>query len=511
MRFIIPMLKDGVEHKMHFSHIPHTISDWISMEEVNTWKCGDVVMICADTGTGKSHFLLNTMRGYFRENGLRVLYLTPRTRINEQFRRDLGNDSTVKVMSYQAIETIQSDPDRSLGKWDVIVCDEAHYFTNDSTFNYQTDISFDWVMAQKNAIKIFMTATHDELSQYLTNQGIRFTQYIIPVKGTLIESLEFFNSKDYIVDIAERVIASGSKAIFFIQSAQTAYDLYRKFEANSLFLCSRYNKSFSKYMDAGAIERTIEGERFDCNLLFATTALDAGVTIKDPMLDDIIIDIFDPVSIKQCIGRKRPIENGDAVHLHIRAYSNQQIGGIKRKKIEQAKEAQSFIKNGATAYSATHNRGNDGKGIVNDVAAGENERGEETFTKNLNEPKYNHIKQSIEVCKAILEHKDGYAGYVADFLGIDDYTILDDKQRKQTLGEYLNDIVGKPMLTRKEKRAFAEYLNVRGVDGKLRTTFRTLEPWIVDSGLPYRLHEYRTSSNVDGKKKDYRAWKVVRL
>ena len=67
------------------------------------------------------------------------------------------------------------------------------------------------------------------------------------------------------------------------------------------------------------------------------------------------------------------------------------------------------------------------------------------------------------------------------------------------------------MLTRKEKRAFAEYLNVRGVDGKLRTTFRTLEPWIVDSGLPYRLHEYRTSSNVDGKKKDYRAWKVVRL
>lgn len=509
MRFIIPMLKDGVEHKMYFSHIPYTISDWIRVEEVQTWKRGDVIMICADTGTGKSHFLLNTMRGYFKENGLRVLYLTPRTRINEQFRRGLGNDNTVKVMSYQAIETISSNPDRSLGDWDVIVCDEAHYFTSDSTFNHQTDISLDWIMAQKNAIKIFMTATYDELSQYFVDQGVNFTQYIIPVSGTLIKSLEFFNNKDYIADIAEQVIASGGKAIFFIQSAKTAFELYSKFKLNSLFLCSKYNKDFAKYMDTNAIDRMIQEEKFDCNLLFATTALDAGVTIKDSALDNIVIDIFDPVSIKQCIGRKRPIEYGDAVHLHIRAYSNQKIGGMIQKKIEQAKEAQSFIENGAMAFSAAHNRGNDSERIVHDVPVGENEEGKATFAKYLNEPKYNHIKRTIGVCKAILEHKDGYAGYIADFLGVDDYTVLDDERRKQTLGEYLNGIVGKPMLTKKEKRAFAEYLNVRGVDRKLRTTFRTLAPWIADSGLPYRLHEYDTSRIVNGKKKNYRAWKVV--
>ena len=509
MRFVIPMLKDGIEHKMYFDHIPYTISDWIGVEEVKTWKRGDVVMICAGTGTGKSFFILSTLRGYFKEDGLRVLYLTPRVRINEQFRHELGDDSTIKVMSYQAVESILNDPNRSIGEWDVIIGDEAHYFTSDSDFNRKTDISFDWTMEQKKAIKIFLSATHEGLSQFLTDQDIKFTQYIVPISGMLVDSLDFFHNTDYIADIAEHVISSGSKAVFFIWSAQTAYDLHLKFKDKSLFLCSKYNKTFAKFMDAAAIERMIEEKRFDCQLLFATSALDSGVSLSDPTLNDMIIDIFDPITVKQCIGRKRPVGGDDAVRLHIRAYNNKQVGGKLRKITQQAEDAHDFIKNGAAAYSIAHDRGNDAAGIVHDVSTGDSKDGEEMFVKRMNEPKYNHIKQSIEMCKKILEHKDGYAGYVADYLGIDDYAILDEEQRKQSLAAYLDSISGKPMLDRKAREPFIERLDIRQ-NRRLCKDFDVISTWIEKSGLPYRLIKYRISRIIDGKKKFFRPWEVVK-
>lgn len=511
MRFIIPMLKNGVEHKIHFNHIPYSVSDWITEEEVKSWNPGDIVMICAGTGTGKSYFILSTMRKYFKANGLKVLYLTPRVRINEQFRHELGDDSTIKIMSYQAVESIINDPNRNIGTWDVIICDEAHYFTSDSDFNRSTDLSFDWIMSQGDAIRIFLTATHEGLSQFLTNQDVKYTQYVLPISRLLVESLDFFYNTDHIEEIAEHIVESGGKAVFFMWSAQTAYNLHLKFKDDSLFLCSKYNDDYAKYMDTEAIERMIETRKFDCPLLFATTALDAGISLVDPTLNDMVIDIFNPISVKQCIGRKRPVGEGDAVRLHIRAYNNMQVGGKLRKKTNQSDKAQSFITNGAAAYSIAHDRGNDADRIVHDVSIGKNIDGEDMFVKRLNEPKCNHIQQTIEICRDILEHKDGYAGYVADYLGIDGYSILEVEKHKESLSEYLDGIAGKPMLSREAREPFIERMDIRR-NRRLCKQSKVINAWLESSGLPYRLHEYRTNrKTAEGERKSYRAWLVVKL
>lgn len=485
------------------------VSDWINLDTVKGWRPGEIKLVTSPTGSGKSYFVKNVVCDYFTEQGCKVLFLTPRTRLKDKFQMELAANSSVTTMTYQAIEAAQNDPSRSLGSWDVIICDEAHFFLSDSSFNRQTDLSFSWIMEQMDALRVFLTATDFGISRYLQEQQIEFEKYLIPLKGGEIQSLNFFFNTEHLAAIAKKVIEAGEKAVFFLQSAQAAYGLYRQFRGNSLFLCSQFNKKYAPYMDTAAIRKVIEEERFDCSLLFSTLALDVGVTLKDSNLTTIVVDVADPISVVQCIGRKRSLSDADALTLYVRGRSKRQIHGIVRHCEENAEKVKFFQSSGAVAYNARHGRGNDPSGLIVDVPAEGD--AEPKFEKKTNKLKYFNILYQIEIYEDILRRKGGYCEYVADLLGVSEYVTLDDEQHKQTLAGYLDSLVGRPMLTKQEKKAFAEYLNVRGVDGKLRTTFRTLEPWIVDSGLPYRLHEYQTSGSVDGKKKNYRAWKIVRL
>lgn len=486
-----------------------TVSDWLNLDTVKHWKLGEIKMVTSPTGGGKSYFVKNIVCDHFTAQGYRVLFLTPRTNLRDKFQSELTSNKAVDLATYQSIEAIQNDPDRSMGSWDVIICDECHFFLSDSSFNRRTDLSFSWVMEQTNALRVFLTATDYGISRYFQEQSIDFEKYVIPLKSGQIESLSFFFDETRLATIAREVIESGKKAIFFLQSAQTAYDLHRQFRDNSLFLCSRTNKKYSRYMDTDAIRKVIDEERFDNSLLFSTMALDVGITFKDQDLTTVVVDAADPTSVVQCIGRKRFMNDSDILTLYIHSKTKQQIGGILRKCVEYAERVRFYETHGAIAYNARYDRGNDTSGLIVDVPAGDDE--EPTFIKKPNTLKYSNIMYQIEMYRDILGQKGGYCEYVANLLGIDDYVLLEDEQHKQTLAGYLDSLVGHPLLTKQERRAFAEYLNVRGVDGKLRTTFRTLEPWIIDSGLPYRLHEYRTSGIVDGEKKNYRAWKVVRV
>lgn len=105
---------------------------------------------------------------------------------------------------------------------------------------------------------------------------------------------------------------------------------------------------------------------------------------------------------------------------------------------------------------------------------------------------------------------DGYISYVAKLLGCEEYTILEDDQRMQSLTEYLEGIAGYPMLTKADREPFIAMMDIRR-DRKLCKTSGVLAAWLESSGLPFRLHEYRTNRVTGGKRKSYRVWEVVKL
>lgn len=152
-------------------------------------------MILANTGRGKSYFVKNNLRSILKKREQKCLYLLSRVRTKGQFEAELPEDETIKLMTYQAVESIKADPLSSLGSLDVIVADECHYFLSDSSFNSNTDIGFDWIMNQDKAIRIFMTATGDGVEEYLNSQLILYTQYKIDGNYNQIRNLNFFGMK----------------------------------------------------------------------------------------------------------------------------------------------------------------------------------------------------------------------------------------------------------------------------------------------------------------------------
>lgn len=487
-----------------------TVSDYVTTAKLNKWNAGDIIVISAPTGSGKSYFVKHTLRDYLVENGLRCLYLLPRVRIKEQFQQELPNDATITFATYQAVDTKESIQASSYrGKYDVVVADEAHYFFADADYNHGTDLSFEWIMKQRSAIRIFMSATCDLLIESFDKYGVPYVGYVLEREKTQINSLNFFWNELQLDSLAERIISDGEKGIFFIQSAEKARDLYLKYKDKGLYLCSLHNEKFKKYIDETLIDDLLKNENFDCSLLITTLALDSGVTLKDRSITTIITDVTDPVSIIQCVGRKRFIDENDQLNVYILARTNQQINGMLRKQRERMNIVHYFLKFGPAKYNAKYGRSNDADHLIYDAPVIEG--GKITFVKRVNWLKYIKVQWDIRMYRDMLRlNGNGYIPYVAKMLGCEEYSILEENQRMQNLTEYLDAIAGNPILTKADRKPLIEMLDIRH-NGKLLSTYKVLAAWLESSGLPYRLHEYRTNKVIEGKRKNYRAWEVVRL
>ena len=106
-----------------------------------------------------------------------------------------------------------------------------------------------------------------------------------------IKKLYFFNKDSTIEEMARNLIEQNKKAIFFIQSAEKAYNLHKKFKNNTIFNCSESNLKYSKYVDKDIILDILKNERFEKNILITTTVMDSGVNIIDSDIKNIIIDV----------------------------------------------------------------------------------------------------------------------------------------------------------------------------------------------------------------------------
>ena len=505
------MLKTIKEAKQ-IAKIHRYISDRIGIAEIAAWCQGDIIFIISPTGSGKSHFIKYILRAYLKERKQTCLYLLSRALTRQQFEKELPNDDVINFSTYQAIEN-QINPaqaDENADSYNFIIGDECQYFTGDAAFNKCTDISFDWIMAQDKAIKIFMTATPDGIQKYFDEQGISYTNYHFINDFSHVQKLSFFWKEEQLETLAKNIIDSGDKGIFFIQSAGKAYELHLKFKDNSTFLCSKHNKKYSKFMDSDFIDELLENERFECILLFSTTALDAGTNIKDKALTNIVIDVSDPNTILQCIGRKRFIDENDNVSLYIHARSNKQLGGYIRKLNEQLDSVRSFENNGAIHYNAQNNRSNDSTGLIIDVPNATSDR-EQQFVKRINRLKYAQIRYDIETYQKMIElGKYGFVEYMSNLLG-KKYDIIEDVQESHDLTQYLESIAGIPMLTPADRKELIEKLNIRQ-DGKLCRQYDTLSSWLRGSAFPYRLETCRKTKMIDGKKRNFKnTWVIVKV
>lgn len=183
------------------------LSDLIG-EDFKEWTACDEIFIQTQTGSGKTTFIVETLAPYAAENGHEVLLLVNRKILRRQIKLGLAESHGIQsmtdeeidsiqsfdgltVLSYQQVEAQLKEKDFILTmlsdkRFRYVVFDEVHYFLQDCFFN-RNILYLEEVLSQiRNATKIFLSATIDEVQPYIIEElhlGDRIIEEMEPDKS----------------------------------------------------------------------------------------------------------------------------------------------------------------------------------------------------------------------------------------------------------------------------------------------------------------------------------------
>lgn len=484
------------------------ISEIITIDTINSWINGDIITISSGTGSGKSYFIKNILYALAKKENKKILMLIHRTNCVDQFKKEIINNKktdTIDIKTYQYIESLYKNKETfKFDDYAYIVCDEFHYFLSDASFNKTTDISLNIILEQNNAIRIFMSATGNYMKKYINSvKKMKTIDYELLIKYDFIKNLTFFNKKETMKSFIEEAIEKNQKAIFFIQSAKQAYDLYKKYKKHCLFNCSKSNNKFYKHVDKDKINEMLVNEKFDDLILITTTCLDAGVNIIDTDVKHIFISVEDIGSLLQCLGRRRILNKNDKIYLYIKTINNQQLGGKEtqlKKKIEMADYLRTHT---VKEYIQKYPRTNDNSNIVYDYTVAEDDKG----TKKINELMYFKCKLDIGDISFMKSYGNfGYCKYLAKILGFIapegyyNYRLIEEDWKHEKLEEYLDSIIDKKLFKDEQKELINE-INLRDARNRQQKSIEQFNAYFEANNLKYLIIHKKSGSN--------RYWQVI--
>lgn len=248
------------------------------LDGYRVWESGDVVMIAAPTGSGKSTFIRRTLCNPILNpicsqstTGSTILYFVNRNVLKGQLQNDIETDfqtgyqysKVIDVWTYQELEhrlisggrKAENELVDHFKKYVYIVLDECHYFLLDSTFNTSTCISFNFINRTfADRIRIFMSATFEnirglifekygypervnEYDHYLNRYSISgldgyYYEYFVPPNYKYIKTHEINNSGD-ILKTVERDY-NGSKWLIFVDSVKKGEIIVKQIRSSKL-------------------------------------------------------------------------------------------------------------------------------------------------------------------------------------------------------------------------------------------------------------------------------------
>jgi hypothetical protein len=390
------------------------ITDIIKKEEIEKWKPGDRVLICSMVGSGKSSLIKNQLYDYVKSIDKKILLMSNRNLLKQQNVLEIGNKKDyITLHNYQEFESRILKENNTIEKlfepYQYIIFDEVHYFFSDSFFNNNTDLLINPIKnTPKDKIFIFMTATPDALLDYQFDY--KFI-YNLPRDYSYIENIYFYEKKHE--SLVEKSVIQNipydEKILCFGNSAENMWNLSNEF-SNTAFICSPGNK-MAMNSNTNEMNNIINNAKFDSHILFSTKILDNGVNLRDKKLKHIIIDIIDPISFVQTLGRKRCISEDDKINLYVRNYNRGMIYWMVRgynSKIELVKDLQHLSKEEFQNKYPKRIRDS----VIN-----------ESYT--INKAKYQQYITQVRLLEEIMNYKGGYKKYICDLLLFDINKIKD--------------------------------------------------------------------------------------
>lgn len=501
------------------------------------------ILNVAPTGKGKSFFIKNGLYDYCKKRNMRILYLLPRSMVKEEFMVELQAENKTDVITvdtYQNYlekedyasyeEYLQLEENKSFTKFDIIICDECHYFIADSTFNQFTYKSYNHIFTNgADKVRIFITATPNPIKQVMADtiqrQNInipdkkeRHLLYYCECQGiSAVKDIKFFlrsKKKEEIRKYLKEIDKTEDKAIVFCDSKSDALDLHKSYESNSMFICSMSAEKSGDYFDNNAVnkypevyQKMLREHNFDCKYVFCTSALDVGFSIKDKQVKHIICTLRDWNSVIQAVGRKRIMDNdmNDRITLYLPYYKNNEIGRKKSEGLKMLEHRNYLNSHGAAAYMAKYEKILDSAKVVyyRHIGNGICEPAIDNFVLE-NIYRQNWIWYKISQIDSTEQHQD----WILQQFG------LPNKRHERTLYGIERDLKpfadSKRVFTQKDKEIIVNIINHKNRENGLQVkSMQKLEEYLQKIGCRYMIVIGSKRETIDGKDKKTTTYQII--
>lgn len=319
------------------------------------------IFITTPTGSGKSYFILHVFLKQVIHQKKRMLYLVNRKILKEQIENELnyeierelhkkiGNQlgslkEWITVMTYQSIETgLKKDLKKTisiLSNFDILVCDECHYFYVDSNFNTNTELSFDCLQfCFRGKLQIFLSATMNTMKSYIE-------RYSVPPYASLLDlhekkepvqnnqelhefyegeadygyiQLNVFDNNAVLISRIEESVEKDEKWLIFVDSIDAGKRLQKEIQNKNntlskevVFIDASYQKDEETY---NQVQFIAENQFSNKKILISTAVMDNGITLKDQELRNLVILADNQETFLQMIGRKRKDDKVTTVYI----------------------------------------------------------------------------------------------------------------------------------------------------------------------------------------------------
>lgn len=313
--------------------------------ELPFWTPANPVLLDLPPGAGKTSFVYDVLIPAALAQGKNLLLVSNRVALSFQQKRailerlrsplprlltDEGVRQTedfgpVRVITYHRLSALVDDPDSApwLNSLLFAVFDECHYFTSDALFNSYAEHQLRLACQRFcHAVRIYMTGTSWDVLRPLAEAEMRFyhrrtfypqwtlprecIRYTLPVHSDRYRLHFFHTLEDLSSLIAEQPRA---KWMIFVDSKARG----RRF-AQELSVPTTYLDAESKGSDVW--EHIIREKEFSTQVLVTTSALDVGIDIIDPEVQNVAVIADNRTALLQMAGRRR-LQAGERIDLWV--------------------------------------------------------------------------------------------------------------------------------------------------------------------------------------------------
>ena len=498
-------------------------------EEYKKWNKGDIIKIKTQTGSGKSYFIKNTLIPYIDEinnlkifNEFKVLILTNRIALSRQTKNDLLKKYNMQIpsnlknlddikqiknitlMNYQSLnECIMNESNFNVNYYDYIICDEIQYIFEDS-FTGNTELALNELIykSNKESIKIFMSATMEQLDNMINKSNCRTWEYdtnrdysyLIPhtysKQEQLIKQINGDKSKD--------------KWLIFVASIQKGKDLLKELQEKNIDAVMIYKGRRDK-KSRDEFNNIITKEKFSCKVLITTKLLDNGVNIMDDKVKNIVVNSWSRENLIQSIGRIRfkSLKEAYNINLYLDEKTHKQVWGKLNAIDKTLKHFELLIADKNEFNKKFRNKLNK---LPNGIHLDKNNQfifDKVTYA--------NLLKTKIEMTNLEKDFDSiSYINKQLSWLGINDKEIirLEEIQAKQTndgIEEYVLSLLNKP-LNKEQQEELTNIIIVRDEYNRLQKSYSKINEYLKNN---YNLHIEKSRPRINGKQ--ITAWTISNM